>query len=146
MLRWFDIDRSDDNLRDFRRSFDLLLDLHRDPVVRGRRRSPWPRANLRDTGEELMIHVGLPGVRLEDIEITGSADALKLSGSRDTPVPEGYAAHRRERPAMRFARSFRLPVDVELEQAEASLKQGILTIRLPKAPELRPRSITVSAG
>jgi HSP20 family protein len=80
------------------------------------------------------------------VEIAGNADTLSLSGQREAIAPEGWSAHRRERASLRFCRSFALPVKVEIDKAEATLRDGILTIRLPKAPELKPRAITVRAG
>ena len=146
MLGWFDMDTQLDALEMFRRRMDQLFDEAAREPAPARRTSGWPRANLLDEGEALVLQAGLPGVKIEDVEITGNAETLSLSGQREVAVPEGYSPHRQERASMRFCRSFALPVKVELEKAEATLKDGILTIRLPKAPELKPRAITVRAG
>jgi HSP20 family protein len=145
MLGWFEIDRELDAFEDFRRRVDRLFDeasRRSEPQTHGR----WPRANLWDEGEALALELGVPGVKLEDIEINGNDNTLHITGLRKVETPEGWAAHRRERSGLRFARSIQLPVKVELEQAEANLSDGILSIRLPKAPELKPRSIQVRAG
>jgi len=71
---------------------------------------------------------------------------LSVSGERKVSAPEGHAVHRRERPALRFARSVSLPVKIDAEKVTATVKDGVLTITLAKAPEARPRQITVRAG
>lgn len=146
MLGWFEIDREFDALEDFRRRVDRLFDdVYRQPAA-AQATSRWPRANLFDEGEALALELGVPGVKLEDIEINGRDDTLHISGTRRVSAPEGYATHRQERTGLRFARTIGLPVKVELDKAVATLDKGILTIRLPKAPELKPRRIEVRAG
>ncbi len=147
MLGWFEIDREFDALHDVRRRVDRIFDdMARQPVRGPRRSARWPRANLWDEGETLALELGLPGVALEDIEISGQDDTINIRGVRRVTAPEGYATHRQERSSLRFARTIRLPVKVALDEAAATLDSGILTLRLPKAPELKPRSITVKAG
>jgi len=147
MLGWFDIDGQLDALEVFRRRMDQLFEeASREPGVAPQRCGGWPRANLSDRGEELVLEAGLPGVRLEDVRISGNADTLSISGQRPAPVPEGYRPLRQERANIHFCRSFSLPVKVELDKADAALKDGILTVRLPKAPELKPRAVAVRAG
>jgi HSP20 family protein len=146
MLGWFEFDREFDAMEDFRRRVDRIFDdMARQPAGRGRD-GRWPRANLWDEGEALTLELGVPGVQLEDLEINGHEDSLSISGIRKVTVPEGYAVHRQERSGLRFARSITLPVKVELDKAVATLDDGILTVRLPKAPQFEPRSIQVRAG
>jgi HSP20 family protein len=147
MLGWFDIDHELDAMEDFRRRVDRIFDdMTRQPTTPGRSSGRWPRANLWDEGEALALELGVPGVALDDLEINGHGDTLTISGVRRVTAPDGYASHRQERAGLRFARSINLPVKVELDRAEATLDHGILTVRLPKAPELKPRSIQVRAG
>jgi hypothetical protein len=61
-------------------------------------------------------------------------------------APEGYSAHRQERPAVRFSRSFALPCRVNPEKATAAVKNGILTVTLEKAADAMPRQIAVKAS
>lgn len=147
MLGWFEINREFDAMEDFRRRVDRIFDdMTRQPAGPGPSTGRWPRANLWDEGEALALELGVPGVQLEDIEINAHGDTLHVSGVRRVKAPEGYATHRRERSGLRFARSIALPVQVELDKATATLDNGILTVRLPKAPVLKPRSIQVRAG
>jgi HSP20 family protein len=71
---------------------------------------------------------------------------LTLSGARKTAVPEGHSAHRQERPSFEFSRSYALPAKVDADKTHATLKNGVLTITLEKAPEVKPRQITVRAS
>jgi HSP20 family protein len=60
--------------------------------------------------------------------------------------PQGGSFHRRERNNGQFSRSLQLPGDLELGRAEASYKNGMLTIRIPKKEEAKPRQITIKAA
>ena len=145
MLAWYDAFNGFDAIDDFRRRMDRIFEDHEQPQANARC-GRWPRANLFDKGESYRLELGLPGVALEDIEISGSEGALTVSGERKAETPEGYSAHRQEREALRFCRSFALPAQVRYDESEAELKNGILSITLPKAPELKPRSISVRAA
>jgi len=106
----------------------------------------WPRLNLVDTGEAYLIRAEVPGVAREDLQISGSQESLTLSGERKTELPEGYSVHRQERAPIRFSRTLTFPVKVEVENTRAELKNGILEVSLPKAPEVKPRAIEVHVG
>jgi HSP20 family protein len=118
------------------------------PAERPRKASPtsFPRIGLFDAKERLVLLAEVPGVAEEDLEITVDEGMLTLRGTRRVDIPEGYSVHRQERSETTFARSFALPCKVDAEKAEASLKSGVLTLRLPKAPEVQPRQINVTTG
>lgn len=107
------------------------------------RQAGWARTQLHDTGESLVLTAELPGVAKDDVELTVVEKNLTLIAKRDGPVPEGYEAVRRERRYGHLNHSVRLPYAVDADGVEAELKDGILTVRLPKATELRPRTIAV---
>lgn len=90
------------------------------------------------------IEAELPGMAMEDLELTVQGNELVLRGERKIPAESGTAFHRRERSSGKFARALRLPYDVDAGRVEALLKNGILTIRLPKAEAARPRRIPVT--
>ncbi|MND04646.1 Spore protein SP21 [compost metagenome] len=71
---------------------------------------------------------------------------MNVSGKREVPPPTEGSFHRRERGTGQFSRSFQLPADVDLSRAEASYKHGILTVRVPKKEEAKPRQITIKAA
>ncbi len=107
--------------------------------------SDWPRVNVYDAGQSLVLSADVPGVAEKDFNITLTPDGLTLSGERKTTVPEGYSAQRQERPAARFTRSWTLPYKVDADRTTATLKDGVLTITLAKAADAQPRQITVRA-
>jgi HSP20 family protein len=105
----------------------------------------WPRANLVDGGSSITLTAEVPGLSEKDVKLTLNQEVLTISGERKVQVPEGYSVHRQERPAVSFSRSFGLPCRVNAERASASVKNGILTVTLEKAPDAMPRQITVKA-
>jgi HSP20 family protein len=105
----------------------------------------WPRTNLGDTGEALVLSAEVPGLTEKDVQITLHQDTVSISGERRLDVPSGYSVHRQERREVGFSRSFMLPCKVSAENASATVKDGILTVTLPKAAEAVPRQIAVNA-
>lgn len=106
----------------------------------------WTRLDVWDNGQAYVLWAEVPGLSEKDINLTLKQDVLTISGERKQDVPEGYQAHRRERATVRFSRSVRLGVKVDAEKISATVKNGILTVTLPKAPETQPRTITVRAS
>jgi len=144
---WFEPETSYALFDDFRRRFEQLFDEvdHGRPLNRPRV-GAWPRANLYDAGENLVIEAELPGVAKEDLAISGSLEILTISGERKVEAPANYSVHRQERLPLKFARTFRFPVRVDVDHASAEFKNGVLTVQIPKAPEVKPRSITVKVS
>jgi HSP20 family protein len=105
----------------------------------------WPRANLIDAGSNLILTAEVPGLSEKDLKLTLNQEVLTLSGERKVQAPEGYSAHRQERAAVNFSRSFALPCRVNAERTSASVKNGILTVTLEKAADAMPRQIAVKA-
>lgn len=103
-----------------------------------------PRTNLYDAGDHFEIQAEVPGIAKDDLNVRIQGNYLEISGARKSEVPEGYKAHRVERAAASFTRSFTLPADVDSGKAGATLKDGILTLRLPKAEAAKPKQITIS--
>lgn len=150
LTRWNDFDRTFTLLDELRRRMDRVWDEYdgdgyTNPYAELARRTSWPRVNLFDTGASLVLYVEVPGVAEKDIQLTINQDVLTLRGERKPDAPEGYSVHRQERVPVKFARSFTLPTKIDPEKVIASLKNGVLSIALPKAPEAQPRQITVRA-
>jgi HSP20 family protein len=107
----------------------------------------FPTLNAWQDEQSFYVEAELPGLGLEDLEITlPEADLVSLRGQRKAPVAMDANWLRRERATGTFQREFRLPGPVAGEDVEATLKHGVLTIKLPKAPEIRPRKIEVRAA
>lgn len=103
-----------------------------------------PRANLYDVGDHLEIMTEVPGIPKAELNVRIQGNYLEISGGRKDKAPEGYTAHRVERGSNSFTRSFTLPADVNSEKVEASLKNGILKLMLPKAEISKPRQIAIN--
>ena len=92
-----------------------------------------------------MAVVELPGMRKEDIEISLHDGMLTISGERkDESADEGEKDGRSERFVGKFRRSISLPTRVDADKVNASYKDGILTVTLPKAEEVKPKQIQVN--
>ncbi len=102
-------------------------------------------ADLHVSEDELTLTVDLPGVRDEDLELTLQHDVLSVSAKRELATPEDQQAHLRERRGFEFNRRFALPVSVDPEKVNATLRDGVLTVTLAKAESARPRTITLAA-
>ena len=103
------------------------------------------QADIYEDSEAFTLAVDLPGVKLTDVGIEVHEGVLSLSASRargDDFPREGL--RRTERCFGRVERSFRLPKHVNEEGIEASMSDGVLTIRLPKLAAAQPRKITIS--
>jgi HSP20 family protein len=109
-------------------------------------RSGFPRVSFDDQGAAFVVRAEVPGLAEKDLELTATATTLTLKGERKVEPPEGYSAHRSERSAYRFARTFELPAKVDSAKVEARLEHGVLTVTLPKAPEAQPKQISVKAS
>lgn len=106
-----------------------------------------PAVDVFDTAEAIVLRAEVPGLSTDDFDIEVDGDVLTLSGERkfEEAVEEGRY-HRIERSYGRFARSVTLPQNVKTDEISANLDGGVLTVRIPKADEVRPRRISVNAG
>lgn len=106
-----------------------------------------PAVDVHETADEIVISAALPGVRADDVEITMTGQTLVLRGElkADETVQRDQYLYR-ERRYGSFGRSLQLPVRVEGDKAEATFEDGILTLRIPKAEEVKPRQIRIHAG
>lgn len=145
--RWSDLDRTFAALEDFRRRMDRAFDDYaRWSEGRSFYGAGWPACNLYDAGTRVVLEAEVPGLSEKEISLDLNQHVLTLSGERKVRAPEGYAVHRSERGNIKFSRSFSLPCKVDPEKCLATVKNGILTVALEKAPEAKPRQISVKAG
>jgi len=107
----------------------------------------FPRVNVESAGDDIQVLVECPGLAPEDIELSVTGDTLTVKGERKPAEGlDGGAYHRKERFAGRFVRSVELPERVASGKAEARCKDGILTVRIPRAEETRARRIAIKAS
>lgn len=105
-----------------------------------------PAVDMYETENDLVVSAPIPGVRPEDVEITITGEVLTIKGATKSEYGEdGANYHRQERRFGAFARTLELPVSVEAAKAEAKVKDGVLTLTLPKAESLKPKTIKVKS-
>lgn len=105
----------------------------------------FPPLNAWEKGEDVFVEAEVPGLKSEDVEISVVGHDLTIHGRRGQEPLEGATYHRRERSTGEFNRVVRLPIEVDASKVEATLKDGVLLIRLPKAESAKPRKIKVTA-
>jgi len=107
----------------------------------------FPSVIVSTAKNSLIVRAEVPGVKLEDFDVTVSGDTLTLEGTRSTGEGlEGGWYHRRERQSGRFSRAVRLPAEVDGDKAEASYTAGVLTISLPLKEPAKPQEISVKVS
>jgi HSP20 family protein len=105
-----------------------------------------PALDLYQTNDDIVALVELPGMRKEEIEISLHDGTLTIGGERKDETPESDNTARTERFVGKFRRSVSLPTRVDSNKVTATYKDGILTVTLPKAEEVKPKQIQVSVG
>ncbi len=114
--------------------------------------APWagarqfPPLNIWEDQDALYAEAELAGVASENVDVSVVGNELSISGERQARQEEGVAYHRQERGQGAFRRTLRLPVEVDADAVSAQLKDGILTVRLPKAAAAKPRKINVATA
>jgi HSP20 family protein len=124
----------------------LLDDFWRIPWAGPSVRRSFPAVNVWVRDEAFFVEAEVPGLKLTDLDLTVTGNELTLSGGREDATGEDVTYHRRERGVGRFGRVIHLPGEVEADSVEASLKDGVLTVKLPRAAALRPRRIEVRSS
>ncbi len=107
----------------------------------------YPLLRVQDEAAEIKVEALAPGLDLEALQVSVINDQLRIEGRKVGPQdvkPEAW--HRSERSAGSFVRTLTLPAPIEPDQIEAEYRNGILTIRLPKAAHARPRQINVKVA
>ena len=109
-------------------------------------RGVFPPTNAFSDKDGYIIRMEVPGVSPETLTIESHGRTLTISGKRDASAPEGVSFHRHERSSGEFSRSLQLSADLDLTKAEATCKHGMLTVRIPKKEEAKPRQIAIKAA
>jgi HSP20 family protein len=106
--------------------------------------STTPAIDLYQTDDQVVLKAALPGLKAADVQITVTNAVLTLRGEFKWENGHKDATyHTREQRYGSFERSIALPVDVQTDKAEADFQNGVLTITLPKAESVRPRTINI---
>lgn len=131
----------------FRTLFESLFDTdwNGGPVGVDMLRAPY--ADVQETGDSIRVMLEVPGMSPEDIQINLENNVLTVSGEKRHGLEEeGLRWHLSERRFGRFSRSFVLPRDVEHDEIEARLEDGVLHVSVPKSEQAKPRRIEIQGG
>jgi HSP20 family protein len=105
-----------------------------------------PAVDMYQTDDEVVVRAALPGFKADEVQINVTGDVLTLRGeTKHEEEKKERAWHIREHRWGSFERSIALPTEVTADKAVADFENGILTITLPKAEEVKPKTITVKA-
>lgn len=104
----------------------------------------FPLLNVSVTPDRYLVRAELPGIKADELDITVSGNNLTISGERKI-LEENKTAkyHRREREAGKFNRALTLPGPLDSSKVDARLKDGILTLVIPRAEEAKPKKIII---
>ena len=110
--------------------------------------SGWsPAVDVEETDKEYLIKADLPDVKKEDVKVELLDGALTIEGERQQEKEEkGKKFHKIEREYGTFLRRFALPTEVDASKVQAEFKNGVLRVRLPKAPAVSPKAIEVKVS
>jgi HSP20 family protein len=106
-----------------------------------------PAMDLVEEGDHFVLRADLPGVSENEVNVELEDHVLTISGERtseDEERKEGY--YRLERASGRFSRSLTLPEGIDPEGVEAKFDNGVLTVRIPKPQERKPRRVAINVG
>jgi HSP20 family protein len=104
----------------------------------------FPPMNITEDDDHFYLRAEVPGINPTELSISALKNRVSLSGEREIPPEhERVSYHRKERAEGSFNRTVTLPTEIDAEHVEASYSDGVLTLRLPKAAEAKPRQITV---
>jgi HSP20 family protein len=120
----------------FREAMERLSD---DPLA--------PAIDLLTTTEAVVVKAALPGAKPEDVDITITDDLVTITGSfeDESETPKGSHVHR-ELGHGSFSRSFFIPTGVKAEAAKAEIRNGLLTLMLPRTEEVKPTQVKVNVS
>ena len=105
-----------------------------------------PAADVTETENELVFTTELPGFEKGDVDIAVNDGRLTITAEREYQEDKETRKHRIERWYGKFHRSFLLPKSADSEKISANLKNGVLTVNVPKKEEAKPRQIPVSVN
>ena len=138
----FDVMREMLSLDPLRALFGSSLGLQQMPM-----QNFMPHFEVRETDDAYIFRADLPGVKDDDLDITLAQNRLTVSGKREmeqrNEQDRYYAV---ERAYGSFTRTFTLPTDIDVDRVDADLKDGVLSLKIPKSAEQQPKKVQVKTG
>lgn len=120
---------------------DLFADVYRPMQLAGFN----PQFDVKETSDSLLIKADVPGIAEKDLDIKLANNFLTISGKRESEKEEkGDTSYRLERSYGSFTRSFSLPGYVDAEHVTADMKNGVLTVHIPKTEKATAKKIAIS--
>lgn len=105
-----------------------------------------PAVDAMETKDELVLIADMPGTRPEDLEVTVEDGILTLTGAMAAPTVESRETLQREFLRGTYYRQFRVPREFAADRIDATLKAGVVTVRIPREEKSKPRKIPVKVG
>ena len=106
-----------------------------------------PTFDVKEEKDAFVFKADLPGIKEQDVDVSITGNRLTVSGKRqEEKVDESESYYCRERSYGSFSRSFTLPDSVNSDQIQASMQEGVLSLRIPKSPEAQPKKIALKPG
>lgn len=105
-----------------------------------------PPVNIYEDAGGITLQADLPGVSRERLDVQIDGNNLTVEGQAEINMPEGMEALYADVNATGYRRSFTLSNELQADKINAEMKDGVLTLRVPKRPEHQPRKIEVNAG
>jgi HSP20 family protein len=134
-------------MEDLREEFgELVQRFFGEPLVGNGGKVSWaPRVDIAETDKEIVVKADLPGVEAKDVEVSVMGGAVILRGERKEEREEKKKNyHRTERFVGQFYREIPLPSGADPDKIVASSTKGVVTVTIPKKPEVQPKKITVT--
>jgi len=120
-----------------------LVRENRDSELRQNEHFVAPIASIIEDGEGYMLQVEMPGVNEDGLDVSVENNELTIIGRRSLPTVEGTLIHRESR-REDYRRAFELDPSIDADKISAKIDQGVVTLTLPKAEQVKPRKIKVS--
>jgi HSP20 family protein len=134
----------------YRSPFQLVRDLMRDPfgTMMPFQSEFAPQMEVRETNDAFIFKADLPGLRKDDVDISVHGNRLQISGKREQEHEEreGERIYAYERSYGNFTRVFTLPETADVDKITCDLKEGVLSLVVPKKPGAQPRKIQIGGG
>ncbi len=131
---------------------DMMDRLFEDAFVRPRGGMAMPLSaadlalDVYETKDDVVVKAALPGVKPEDVDITITGDQLSIRGeTKEETDNKDHDYLRRERRYGTFTRSVTLPTGLQADKAQATFDNGVLTLKIPKSEQVKPKSIKIQA-
>lgn len=125
---------------------DAMDRLFEDSVITPKAVGAMPKIDIKETKDSVVVKAELPGIDEDKVDVEIMDNVMTISGEKEAEKEEeGEGFYYKESHSGSFQRSFTLPADVKAEQAEAEMKNGVLSITVPKVEEKKAKKISIKA-